>query len=189
MASYLPPNTQPPIFDPIQFIGVTSASASTGTISDIQDTINATQTIIDNDTAIINTIGSVIYTNFNRNNQVSGTVYTFTMGPVVPGGFYVGSVILQAQCQTQGFGFIDGGYLNIKTISGAYPATKPMLYPSNGGTYGCYQQLFFAVVADSTGLLTFNYKFINKAYASSTTCPFSVNQQLPSNIGRAVRIR
>lgn len=188
MASYLPPNTQPPIFDPIQFGTVTSASSSTGTISDIQDTINATQTIIDNDTAIINGIGTVIYTNFNRNNQVSGTVYTFTMGPVVPGGFYVGSVILQAQTNT-GYGFIDGGFLNIQTITYPWPATKPMLYPSNGGTQGCYQQLFFAVVADSTGYLNFNYKFVNKFYTSAAVAPIFVNQQVTTNIGRAVRIR
>jgi hypothetical protein len=189
MASYLAPNTQPPIFDPSQFGIVTSASAATGDISDIQDTINATQTIIDNDTAEINTIGSVLYTNFNRNNQVSGTTYSFTMGPVVPGGFYVGSVMLQAQCTTQGFGFLQTGFLNVRTISGAYPAARPMIFPANGGTIGCYQQLFFSVVADTSGVITFDYQFNNKALTSAATCPFSVNQTIGANNGRIVRIR
>ena len=189
MASYLAPNTQPPIFDPIQFIGVTSASASSGDISDIQNTIDATQTIIDNDTAEINGIGTVIYTNFNRNNQVSGTTYTFSIGPVVPGGFYVGSVMLQAQVAAQGYGFLQTGFLNVRTISGSYPAARPNINPNNGGTMGAYQQLFFAVVADTSGVITFDYQFNNKAYTSASTAPISINQDVGANNGRIVRIR
>lgn len=188
MASYLAPNTQPPIFDPIQFIGVTSASASTGDISDIQDTIDATQTIIDNDTAEINTIGTVIYTNYNRNNQVSGTTYSFSIGPTVPGGFYVGSVMLQAAC-IAGYGFLQTGFLSVRTISGAYPAARPNINPNNGGTQGAYQQLFFAVVADTSGVITFDYQFNNKFYTSAATAPISINQTVGANNGRIVRIR
>ena len=189
MASYLAPNTQPPIFDPSQFIDVTTASSTTTDISDIQDTIDATQTIIDNDTAEINTIGTIIYTNFNRNNQVSGTTYSFTIGPVVPGGFYVGSVMLQAIATTTGFGFLQTGFLSVRTISGLYPAARPNINPNNGGVRGAYQQLFFAIVADTSGVITFDYQFNNKSLSSATTCPISINQTIGANNGRIVRIR
>jgi hypothetical protein len=75
MSSYNPPAAQNPIFDPSQFVNPDLSSGSTtGIIIQINELIDDTNTIIINDTAIIDGIGTLTTSNFNRNNQVSSNL-------------------------------------------------------------------------------------------------------------------
>jgi len=196
MASYTPPNTQPPIFDPSQFQAELPSSGTTSAdVSAITDLINDTQTIIDTDTAIINTIGSTIFSNFNRTNQVSGTEYNIQFTNAAPNGIYTGSVYLEAQIASAptsqtSYCFVSGGYLKCVDPSGTIIQTSPTLYPFDSGPFGTYQQLFFTTKASSAGVINFYYKFITKQTGSGTgQVNFNVNQNSNVNCIRMVRIR
>lgn len=195
MASYNPPNTQPPIFDPSQFVNPDLSSGSaTGTIALINELITDTNTIIINDNAIIDGIGETSISNFNRNNQVSGTNYSIAISGLAPNGLYTGSICLEAQIATNPttqttYCFQPGGYLNVAT-NGDYISTKPTLTTFNGGPFGAYQQLFFSCYADATGTITANYKFITKQVGSGTAVSnFNINQNGQTGTIRLVRIR
>lgn len=85
MASYTPPNTDTPIFDPSQFRAEIPASASTQqSITAITDLINDTQIILTANTAIINTIGSTIFQTLIEvvvKHQEQNTIYNLRMLP------------------------------------------------------------------------------------------------------------
>lgn len=197
MASYTPPNTQPPIFDPSQFQAELPTSGVTSTdISEITELINDTQIIIDTDTAIINTIGSTIFSNFNRTNQVSGTQYNIQFTNAAPNGIYTGSVYLEAQIASNptsqtSYCFVAGGYLNCySSATGVTISTMPTLYPFDSGPFGTYQQLFFTTQASSAGVINFYYKFVTKQTGSGTgQVNYNVNQNSNVNCIRMVRIR
>jgi hypothetical protein len=196
MTSYTPPNTDTPIFDPSQFRAEIPASASTQqTITAITDLINDTQTILTTTAGIINTIGSTIFSNFNRNNQVSGTEYNIQFTNAAPNGIYTGSVYLEAQMATNAtsqtsFCFVPGGYLKCVDPSGVIIQSAPTLYSFDSGPFGTYQQLFFTTTASSAGVINFYYKFVTKQTGTGTgTSNFNVNQNSISQVIRMVRIR
>jgi len=195
MASYNPPNTQPPIFDPSQFVNPDlSTGSATGIIAQINELIDDTNTIIINDNAIIDDIGTLTTSNFNRNNQVSDTNYELAISGLAPNGLYTGSICLEAQIASNPttqttFCFQPGGYLNVAT-NGDYISTRPTLQPFNGGPFGTYAQLFFSCYADATGTITANYKFITKQTGSGTAVSnYNINQNGQTGQIRLVRIR
>lgn len=194
-AYYNPPAAQNPIFDPSQFVNPDLSSGSTtGIIIQINELINDTNTIIINDTAIINDIGTVFTSNFNRNNQVSNTLYEIAISGLAPNGLYTGSICLEAQIATNpttqtDFCFQPGGHLKVETPTG-YISTKPTLQPFDGGPFGTYQQLFFTCYADATGTITANYKFITKQTGSGTAVSnYNINQNGQTGQIRLCRIR
>lgn len=197
MASYTPPNTDTPIFDPSQFRAEIPASASTQqSITAITDLINDTQIILTANTAIINTIGSTIFSNFNRGSgQTSGTEYNIQFTNAAPNGIYTGSVYLEAAITPNGgtqtsFCFVPGGYLKCVDPSGNTIQTSPTLYPFDSGPFGTYQQLFFTTTASSAGVINFYFKFVTKQTGSGTgTANYVINQNSNVNCIRMVRIR
>ena len=194
MSSYNPPAAQNPIFDPSQFVNPDLSSGSTtGIIIQINELIDDTNTIIINDTAIIDGIGTLTTSNFNRNNQVSGTLYELAISGLAPNGLYTGSICLEAQIATNPttqttFCFQPGGHLKVETPTG-YISTKPTLQPFNDGPFGTYQQLFFTCYADATGTITANYKFITKQNNGSAVSNYNINQNGQTGQIRLVRIR
>jgi hypothetical protein len=197
MASYTPPNTQPPIFDPSQFQAELPTSGTTSSdVSAITDLINETQTIITTDAGIINNIGSTIFSNFNRSSgQTSGVEYQIQFTNAAPNGIYTGSVYLEARIASNGtsqtsFCFVSGGYLKCVDPSGTIIQTSPTLYPFDSGPFGTYQQLFFTTKASSAGVINFFFKFVTKQTGSGTgTATYVINQNSNVNCIRMVRIR